>query len=174
VFRTDTGWALLASDLVDAYECDHRSALVVARAAQLTDARFATGLRDDVAIEHGLAHESRVLDRLKQVFKGGLLEIGSPAYTDPALRAAADQTDRAMDTRAAVVVRGVFYDGYLSARAALLIRADLDPTNGSRRTQTSAPDLAVAVAYEPYAIELGRHAHPGAVLQLATCRTICP
>jgi predicted RecB family nuclease len=167
VFRTDDGWVLSATDLVDALECDHRIVLAVAHAARLEHAPAPSGGPDALVVAHGLVHEQRTVDALTERFAGQVIEIGQPALSVPALRAAAAQTRRAMDAGVAVIVQAVLYDEGFYGRADLLIRADLDPATGHARPGTSPQDGTTgAIRYEPYDTKLARHTKPGAVLQL--------
>lgn len=167
MFYTDDGWILAAGDAVDALECAHRIMLKLAHVARLDGAPVPDGGPDTLVAAHGTAHEVRVVEQLRATFGGGLVEIGVPATTGPALRAAAAQTRAAMDGGMAVIVQAVLYDGRSYGRADVLLRSDLDLRTGGLREGTAGMDLSVGPAgYEPYDTKLARHAKPGAVLQL--------
>jgi predicted RecB family nuclease len=174
MLRTDHGWVLSGVDVVDAHECNTRSAFRLAYAVGMRGAPIPDRGLDKLVIEHALAHEQRVIQQFKQLFTDEadkVVEIAMADSGDPVVRQKlTDQTLQAMDAGVAVIVRGYLSDGRLSGQASLLIRADLDAATGRPRTGLTAREQAAGlVPYEPCGIELARHAHPDAVLQLAAC-----
>ncbi|MEC3977331.1 TM0106 family RecB-like putative nuclease [Amycolatopsis sp. H20-H5] len=129
------------SDLADLLECEHRSVLNQALAADLPGAPRPGSGADQLAVKHGRAHEQATLARLRGE-RHGLVEIGEHDQV-----AAAKATAEALRAGAPVVYQAVFLDDEFSGRADFLIR------DAEGR-------------YEVYDTKLARHARPSAVLQL--------
>ncbi|MBR8745509.1 ATPase, partial [Nocardiopsis sp. MG754419] len=136
MFRTDTGWVVSPTDLVDTLECDHRTALKSALAAHVPGAPHPEPV-DDLIAQHGLAHEKAELDRLREVF-GTITTIAEPEPDDHDLARAARETAQAMHDGVPVIYQGAFHHRLTDriafhGRADFLIRSDLDPTTGDAR-----------------------------------------
>ncbi|ASU83933.1 ATPase [Nocardiopsis gilva YIM 90087] len=163
MFRNETGWVISPTDLVDAMECDHRSALKAALAARVHGVPAPAEI-DPLVARSGAAHEQAELDRLRQVFGEGVVEIDNPEPTHAAMAAAAQATAAAMASGVPVIYQGVFYEPgeagvAFHGRADFLIRDDTDPATGQDRPGRGT--------YEPYDTKLAHHPGPGALVQLA-------
>ncbi|RCV48031.1 TM0106 family RecB-like putative nuclease [Marinitenerispora sediminis] len=166
MFRTASGWVISPTDLVDAMECDHRSALKAALASGVPGAPVPTDI-DPLVAQQGAAHERAELQRLRDLFGAGVVAIDNPEPTEPAMRAAAEATAEAMRARVPVIYQGCFYERVESGvafhgRADFLISTDVDPATGERRH-----DAGRGGGYEPWDTKLARHPGPSAVLQLS-------
>ncbi|TDQ44176.1 TM0106 family RecB-like putative nuclease [Actinorugispora endophytica] len=165
MFRTGSGWVVSPTDLVDAMECEHRSALRSALAAGV-DGAPAPAAVDPLVASSGAAHERAELERLTALFGDGVVTIANPLPTEAAMTAAAQATRDAMLAGAPVIYQGVFYEpihpgAAFHGRADFLISTAVDPATGQRRDETHK------AVYEPWDTKLAHHARPGAVLQLA-------
>ncbi|GAB3209112.1 TM0106 family RecB-like putative nuclease [Marinactinospora endophytica] len=163
MFRTVSGWVISPTDLVDAMECDHRSALKAALAARVPGAPVPADI-DPLVARHGAAHEQAELERLRELFGDGVVAIDDPEPTEAAMTAAARATTEAMAAGAPVIYQGVFYQPIaphvaFHGRADFLISTRVDPATGERRPGDGS--------YEPWDTKLARDPGPGAVLQLA-------
>ncbi|PRX92262.1 TM0106 family RecB-like putative nuclease [Allonocardiopsis opalescens] len=162
MLRSEAGWVISPTDLVDTLECGHRSRLRAALAADVPGAPRPDPV-DQLVLRHGMAHERNELERLRDLHGDGVVEIPRPDADPAALTAAAQHTAQALREGVPVVYQGVFYrppagtDPGFFGRADFLIRADL--------SQPPAPRHAPG-AYEPWDTKLARHAAPGAVVQL--------
>ncbi|WP_036437535.1 TM0106 family RecB-like putative nuclease [Mycobacterium sp. URHB0044] len=110
-----------ASDLAAAARCEY--ALLRA-----FDAKLGRGPRisaDDELLARtatlGDDHERRQLDDLRTEFGGDVTIIGRPPYTDAGLRAAAEQTMRAVERRAPVIYQAAMFDGRFAGFADFLV-----------------------------------------------------
>ncbi|NYI94381.1 uncharacterized protein HNR12_000658 [Streptomonospora nanhaiensis] len=163
MFRNETGLVVSPTDLVDAMECEHRSALRHALACDLPGAPAPSEL-DPLIAQHGEAHERAELERLRGLFGDDVVAVPDPAPTHEAMRAAARATAEAMRAGAAVVYQGCFYEPLeegvsFHGRADFLISTAVDPATGARRTPGPS-------GYEPWDTKLARRPGPSAVLQL--------
>src|SRR5690606_22389641 len=135
VFRNEAGWVISPTDLVDAMECDHRSALKTALAAKLPGAPAPADI-DPLVAQHGHEHERAELDRLRTLFgEDGVAAIDDPHPTHTDMLRAAQATTRAMADGTPVIYQGVFYhrlaDGIaFHGRADFLISTAVDPATG--------------------------------------------
>ncbi|WP_067974715.1 TM0106 family RecB-like putative nuclease [Nocardiopsis trehalosi] len=164
MFRNETGRVVSPTDLVDAMQCDHRSALRTALAERVDGAPVPADI-DPLVARHGEAHERAELDRLRDLFGDGVVTVPNPEPTHAAMRAAARATAEAMAAGAPVVYQGCFYEPVepgiaFHGRADFLISTAVDPATGERRPGADA-------RYEPWDTKLARHPGPAAVLQLA-------
>ncbi|MFC7326983.1 TM0106 family RecB-like putative nuclease [Marinactinospora rubrisoli] len=165
MFRTASGWVISPTDLVDAMECDHRSALKAALAAGVPGAPAPTDI-DPLIAQQGAAHERAELQRLRELFGEGVVAIENPEPTETAMRAAAEATAEAMRAGVPVIYQGCFYERIESGvafhgRADFLISTAVDPVTGERRADGAGG------RYEPWDTKLARHPGPSAVLQLS-------
>jgi uncharacterized protein len=110
-----------ASDLAAAARCEY--ALLRA-----FDAKLGRGPKISVEDELlartatlGDEHERRQLDDLRAEFGGDVTIIGRPPYTDAGLRAAFDQTMRAVERRSPVIYQAAMYDGRFAGFADFLV-----------------------------------------------------
>ncbi|MET0473992.1 MAG: TM0106 family RecB-like putative nuclease [Mycobacterium sp.] len=110
-----------ASDLAAAARCEY--ALLRA-----FDAKLGRGPRIDVEDELlartstlGDEHERRQLDDLRAEFDGDVTVIGRPKYTAAGLRAAFDQTMRAVESRSSVIYQAAMFDGRFAGFADFLV-----------------------------------------------------
>ncbi|GAA4901152.1 TM0106 family RecB-like putative nuclease [Streptomonospora salina] len=163
MFRTEHARVVSPTDLVDAMECEHRSTLRIAAAAEVPGAPAPADL-DPLVAQQGAAHEQAELDRLRGLFGDGVVTVADPAPTDAALRAAAETTAEAMRAGAPVVYQACFYDAFapgtaFHGRADFLISTAVDPATGARRPGT-------VPRYEPWDTKLARNPGPSAILQL--------
>lgn len=163
MFRTEHSRVVSPTDLVDAMECEHRSTLRIAAAAEVPGAPAPTDL-DPLIAQQGAAHEQAELDRLRDLFGDGVVAIADPAPTDAALRAAAEATAEAMRAGAPVVYQACFYDDFapgtaFHGRADFLISTAVDPATGASRPGPQT-------RYEPWDTKLARNPGPSAILQL--------
>ncbi|WP_410661081.1 TM0106 family RecB-like putative nuclease [Amycolatopsis sp. lyj-112] len=129
------------SDLADLLECEHRSILKQAFAADLPGAPRPGSGPDQLAVTHGRAHEAATLDKLRGE-RSAVVEIDE---RDPVV--AAKATEEALRAGAPVIYQAVFHDGEFSGRADFLMRDEEG-------------------RYEVYDTKLARHAKPAAVVQL--------
>ncbi|MEY9212055.1 putative RecB family nuclease [Thermobifida halotolerans] len=153
------------TDLVDAMECGHRSALKHALAAGVDGAPAPEPL-DALVARGGEAHEHAELQRLVDLFGDDVVVIDNPRPTHADLTAAAEATREAVLAGAPVVYQGVFYEPVrpgvaFHGRADFLISTAVDPATGRRR------DVDAKVRHEPWDAKLAHRVRPGAVLQLA-------
>ncbi|GAA1465691.1 TM0106 family RecB-like putative nuclease [Nocardiopsis exhalans] len=166
MFRTTTGWVVSPTDLVDTLECDHRSALKSALAANLTGAPRPEKV-DELVAHHGDLHEKAELERLTALFGDDLIRVEEPRPDDHSLARAAHQTAQAMNAGAPVIYQACFHHPLTEGvafhgRADFLIRSDVDPATGAPR-----PEAATPFTYEPWDTKLARRPGPAAVVQLA-------
>ncbi|GLU48437.1 TM0106 family RecB-like putative nuclease [Nocardiopsis ansamitocini] len=164
MFRTGSGWVVSPTDLVDAMECEHRSALKAALSAGVEGAPLPAAV-DPLVAQNGAVHERAELQRLTDLFGDGVVTIDAPRPTETGLAAAAEATRTAMLSGVPVVYQGVFYEPVrpgvaFHGRADFLISTAVDPATGGART-------GAAPGYEPWDTKLAHHARPSAVLQLA-------
>src|SRR5690606_11778317 len=173
VFRNEAGWVISPTDLVDAMECDHRSALKTALAAKLPGAPAPADI-DPLVAQHGHEHERAELDRLRALFgEDGVAAIDDPHPTHTDMLRAAQATTRAMADGTPVIYQGVFYhrlaDGIaFHGRADFLISTAVDPATG-RPVPGADPRR-----YEPHDTKLARRPGPSAVLQLSAYARALP
>jgi uncharacterized protein len=120
VFVIDDRVVYSASDLAAAARCEY--ALLRA-----FDAKLGRGPRIEVEDELlartstlGDEHERRQLDDLRAEY-GDVTVIGRPAYTASGLRAASDQTVRAVEDRSPVVYQAAMFDGRFVGFADFLV-----------------------------------------------------
>ncbi|QBI54299.1 TM0106 family RecB-like putative nuclease [Streptomonospora litoralis] len=163
MFRTESQRVISPTDLVDTLECEHRSALRIAAAAEVPGAPAPTDI-DPLIAQQGAAHEQAELDRLRALFGDGVVAVADPAPTDAAMRAAARTTAEAMAAGAPVVYQGCFYEPIapgiaFHGRADFLISTAVDPATGRHRP-------GAETRYEPWDTKLARRPGPSAVLQL--------
>ncbi|GAA3765320.1 TM0106 family RecB-like putative nuclease [Salinactinospora qingdaonensis] len=163
MFQTDSGWVISPTDLVDALECDHRSALKAARAAGDPTVAAPTDV-DALVAAGGAAHEQAHLDHFTEVFGSDVVTIAAPEATHTSLTQAAHATTEAMRAGAPVIYQGCFYlplqpGVHFHGRADFLIWAGLDPHTGQPRPE--------ATGYEPWDTKLAHHPGPGAIVQLS-------
>ncbi len=103
MFRTESGWVVSPTDLVDTMECDHRSALKAALAAGVPDAPEPADI-DPLVAQQGQVHEHAELERLREVFgASGVACIEAPEATDTSMRRAAEDTATAIRSGAPVI-----------------------------------------------------------------------
>ncbi|MCW2557902.1 MAG: RecB family nuclease, putative, family, partial [Mycobacterium sp.] len=112
-----------ASDLAAAARCEY--ALLRAFDAKL--GRGPTVSVEDELLARtatlGDEHERRELDDLRAEFGGDVTIIGRPPYTDAGLRAAFDQTMRAVERRSPVIYQAAMFDGRFAGFADFLVLA---------------------------------------------------
>jgi predicted RecB family nuclease len=110
-----------ASDLAAAARCEY--ALLRAFDAKL--GRGPTVSVEDELLARtatlGDEHERRQLDDLRAEFGGEVTIIGRPPYTDAGLRAAFDQTMRAVERRSPVIYQAAMFDGRFAGFADFLV-----------------------------------------------------
>ncbi|TFV57521.1 TM0106 family RecB-like putative nuclease [Mycobacterium sp. PS03-16] len=113
-----------ASDLAAAARCEY--ALLRAFDAKLGRGPRVTVSDDLLARTASLGddHEHRRLEDLRAEFGGEVTVIGRPPYTDAGLRAAADQTMRAVAGRVPVIYQAAMFDGRFAGFADFLILTD--------------------------------------------------
>jgi predicted RecB family nuclease len=124
VFVIDGRIIYSASDLAAASRCEY--ALLRAFDAQL-DRGPAVAAEDELLARTatlGGEHEHRQLDDLRAQFSGEVTVIGRPSYTDSGLRAAADQTMRAVADLSPVIYQAAMFDGRFVGFADFLILED--------------------------------------------------
>ncbi|WP_017591755.1 TM0106 family RecB-like putative nuclease [Nocardiopsis potens] len=166
MFRNEAGWVISPTDLVDAMECDHRSALKTALAAKLPGAPAPADI-DPLIAQHGHEHERAELDRLRTLFgDDAVIAVDDPHPGHDDMLRAARATAQAMADGAPVVYQGAFYHRLapgvaFHGRADFLISTAVDPATG--RTVDGADPRR----YEPHDTKLARRPGPSAVLQLA-------
>jgi len=152
-----------ASDLAAAARCEY--ALLRA-----FDAKLGRGPKVSVEDELlartatlGDEHERRQLDDLRAEFGGDVTIIGRPPYTDAGLRAAFDQTMRAVERRSPVIYQAAMYDGRFAGFADFLV---LSHTEAGDRYRLRDTKLARSVKVEAllqlaaYADTLATHGVP--------------
>jgi predicted RecB family nuclease len=112
-----------ASDLAAAARCEY--ALLRAFDAKL--GRGPTVSVEDELLARtatlGDEHERRELHDLRAEFGGDVTIIGRPPYTDAGLRAAFDQTMRAVERRSPVIYQAAMFDGRFAGFADFLVLA---------------------------------------------------
>jgi uncharacterized protein len=137
-----------ASDLAAAARCEY--ALLRAFDAKL-------GRGPQVAVEDELLartstlgdeHERRHLEDLRAEFGGEITVIGRPSYSGAALRAANDQTLRAVRDRSPVVYQAAMYDGRFLGFADFLVLEHLENGAGPDRYRLRDTKLARSVKVE--------------------------
>ncbi|MCU1700985.1 MAG: RecB family nuclease, putative, family [Mycobacterium sp.] len=148
-----------ASDLAAAARCEY--ALLRA-----FDAKLGRGPKVSVEDELlartatlGDEHERRQLDDLRAEFGGDVTIIGRPPYTDAGLRAAFDQTMRAVERRAPVIYQAAMFDGRFAGFADFLV---LDGDRYRLRDTKLARSVKVVALLQlaAYADALTRHGVP--------------
>src|SRR4051795_1044325 len=111
VFVADDRVIYSASDLAAAARCEY--ALLRAFDAKL--GRGPAVSADDELLARtstlGTEHERRHLDDLRAEFGDEVTVIGRPSYTDSGLRAANEQTMRAIRERSPVIYQAAMFDG---------------------------------------------------------------
>jgi predicted RecB family nuclease len=110
-----------ASDLAAAARCEY--ALLRAFDAKL-DRGPMVSVEDELLARTatlGDEHERRQLDDLRTEFGGDVTIIGRPPYTDSGLRAAFDQTMRAVERRSPVIYQAAMFDGRFAGFADFLV-----------------------------------------------------
>jgi uncharacterized protein len=148
-----------ASDLAAAARCEY--ALLRA-----FDAKLGRGPKVSVEDELlartatlGDEHERRQLDDLRAEFGGDVTIIGRPPYTDTGLRAAFDQTMRAVERRSPVIYQAAMFDGRFAGFADFLVlegdRYRLRDTKLARSVKVEA-----LLQLAAYADTLARHGVP--------------
>ena len=148
-----------ASDLAAAARCEY--ALLRA-----FDAKLGRGPKVSVEDELlartatlGDEHERRQLDDLRAEFGGDVTIIGRPPYTDAGLRAAFDQTMRAVERRSPVIYQAAMFDGRFAGFADFLVlegdRYRLRDTKLARSVKVEA-----LLQLAAYADTLARHGIP--------------
>ncbi|KAA0079547.1 TM0106 family RecB-like putative nuclease [Mycolicibacterium sp. P9-64] len=148
-----------ASDLAAAARCEY--ALLRA-----FDAKLGRGpkvsMEDELLARTatlGDEHERRQLDDLRTEFGGDVTIIGRPPYTDAGLRAASDQTMRAVERRSPVIYQAAMYDGRFAGFADFLVlegdRYRLRDTKLARSVKVEA-----LLQLAAYADTLARHGVP--------------
>ena len=148
-----------ASDLAAAARCEY--ALLRA-----FDAKLGRGPKVSVEDELlartatlGDEHERRQLDDLRTEFGGDVTIIGRPPYTDAGLRAAFDQTMRAVERRSPVIYQAAMFDGRFAGFADFLVlegdRYRLRDTKLARSVKVEA-----LLQLAAYADTLARHGVP--------------
>ncbi|WP_017555883.1 TM0106 family RecB-like putative nuclease [Nocardiopsis baichengensis] len=165
MFRNENGWVISPTDLVDAMECDHRSALKAALAAGAPGAPAPADI-DPLIARQGHEHERAELERLRALFGDDLVEIDDPRPTHQDMLRAAQATRAAMEQGAPVVYQAAFYHPLrpgvaFHGRADFLVSTAVDPATG-RTADAPGPHT-----HEPWDTKLARRPGPGAVLQLA-------
>ncbi|OBA58188.1 nuclease [Mycobacterium sp. 1100029.7] len=121
MFVTGDSVVYSASDLAAAARCEY--ALLRAFDAKLGRGP-AVEVEDDLLARTatlGDEHEQRELDRLRDEFADDVTVIGRPSYTIAGLTAAAEQTRRAIDSRAPVVYQAAMFDGRFVGFADFLV-----------------------------------------------------
>jgi len=148
-----------ASDLAAAARCEY--ALLRA-----FDAKLGRGPKVSVEDELlartatlGDEHERRQLDDLRAEFGGDVTIIGRPPYTDAGLRAAFDQTMRAVEARSPVIYQAAMFDGRFAGFADFLV---LDGDRYRLRDTKLARSVKVEALLQlaAYADTLARHGVP--------------
>jgi uncharacterized protein len=163
-----------ATDLVGFLACDHRLELERAALAGLVEKPVRNDPSIELVAKRGDEHERRYLAELKEqglrvveIQRDGSAVLpldGSmaPLFPDPGaeLRAAADETVRAMRAKADVVYQATFFDGTWRGHADFLLRRDHDPDE---------PDSALGPwHYEVADTKLARHVKASAILQICS------
>ena len=145
MFVIDDRVVYSASDLAAAARCEY--ALLRA-----FDAKLGRGPRVEVEDELlartstlGDEHERRQLDDLHAEFDGDVTVIGRPTYSATGLRAAADQTVRAVQDRAPVIYQAAMFDGRFVGFADFLV---LEPGEDGDRYRLRDTKLARSVKVE--------------------------
>ena len=160
MLTVDGAWHFSPQDVLAQLECDHRAQLdhavahgLISRPGHEEDSTLAMIAR------HGLSHERAVLDAVKQLVNGDLVEI--PVSADKAgLHAAAAATQEALDGGVGAVYQAVLLvDGFVGYADFVL---SVDPTTSQ---VMRSPDGRRR--YEPVDAKLARSAKPGALLQAA-------
>jgi predicted RecB family nuclease len=145
----DNQWVFSASDLTLLLDCEHATDMNIAHRAGLLDVEPvpADGMVA-LAGKHGIRHEERVLQRLRQEYQ--VVEIESPNREDgiAGLVAAAEQTQQAMASGAEVIYQGCFFDGQFLGYSDFLMRTD--------------------DGYEVYDTKLAKSVKEAALVQLAS------
>lgn len=167
MFATTNGWVISPTDLVDQLECDHRSHLKAALAADLPDAPTPQPL-DELVAQHGLAHEHHTLHHLQTLTH--VEHIPTPTPNTHSLTNAAHATQKAMDAGTPVLYQASFHHRltpphtpthvWFHGRADFLIRSDLNTTTGHLSHQSN-------FTYQPWDTKLTRRPTPAALVQLA-------
>ena len=142
-----------ASDLNNFLECEHLTALEreVARGKLARPAKSATA---ELIAGKGILHEQRHLEHLQGVF-GQIVTIDLGAENSAAaLHAAAEATQRAMESGASIIYQGVFFDGRWLGKSDFLIRVE-------------TPSARWAWSYEVADTKLALHTKPYFIIQLS-------
>lgn len=124
VFVLDDRVVYSASDLAASARCEY--ALLRAFDAKL-DRGPKVAVEDELLARTsslGDEHERRQLDDLRAEFGGEVTVIGRPRYTDAGLRAANDQTMRAIRNRSPVIYQAAMFDGRFLGFADFLVLDD--------------------------------------------------
>ena len=163
-----------ATDLVGFLACDHRLELERAALAGLVDKPVRNEPSIDLIAKRGIEHEQRYLEdlrgrglRIVEIERDGSA-VAPPDASGEApprdagadLRAAADETVRAMQGGADVVYQATFFDGTWRGHADFLLRRDHEP---------GEPDSAFGPwHYEVADTKLARHVKASAILQICS------
>lgn len=140
-----------ASDLVAAAGCEYQVLRRLdEKLGRCPVARFPVDALLARAAELGEVHEKQVLQRFRDRFGAGVVEIPpTPEYTRQALASRHDESLAALRAGADVVFQASFFDGAFHGRSDFLVRE----AEGGR--------------YTVYDTKLARHVKPTALLQLA-------
>jgi predicted RecB family nuclease len=136
VFVADGKVIYSASDLAAAARCEY--ALLRAFDAKLGRGP-AVAVEDELLARTstlGTDHERRHLDDLRAEFGGEITVIGRPSYTEPGLRAANEQTMRAIRDRSPVIYQAAMFDGRFLGFADFLILESGEHDNRYRLRDT--------------------------------------
>jgi predicted RecB family nuclease len=149
-----------ATDLVAYLACEHLTQLERAALARLVRRPMRDDPELDIIRKRGFQHEARYLADLQA---DGRIAVtiqpdGSIEDQGERLRAAADETIRAMAARADVIYQATFFDGTWRGHADFLLRVD-----DAERPSTWGP-----WHYEVADTKLARHVKSSAVLQICS------
>lgn len=157
---TDGRVVCSASDLVGFLACEHLTHLELAAATGLIERPSWVDPELDLIWRRGLEHERRFLSELRQA---GLTTVtihpdGYEAQTGDRLRAAAEETIRAMAAGAPIIYQATFFNGPWQGHADFLRRVEAP----------DRPSRWGSYHYEVIDTKLARHVKAGAVLQLCS------
>lgn len=159
MIKDGSGFRVTASDLVDTIACPHRSRLNRAAACNEPVLKKPDNQIDDLFVNHGIAHEKRVLEAYKALYE--ILEFDLPQVLNSAggYAQATLQTLDAMKRGVPVIYQAVLlHDGFLGLVDFLVARHD---TSGNLLRDDSGRYI-----YEPVDAKLARRERVSALIQL--------
>lgn len=151
--RSGSRLVLSATDLSGFAECEHKTALDVAVTSGQLTRPGQNEIERRMLERRGHEHEARVLERYRAAGFEVTRVTSGPLSTPEAIAAAASATEAAMQSGAAVIHQGVFFDGKWLGRPDFLVR-------------TEGPSRFGAHHYEVVDAKLAEQAKASAVLQL--------